>query len=233
MLWKVILCALFGYLLGAINPAYLLGRLRGMDIRQSGSKNAGASNALLLLGRSAAVFSALFDIAKAAGAYLLAPLLFEDLSLAAEIAGAAAILGHIFPFYMKFRGGKGTACLGGVLLAIDWRLLLILLAVELVVVILSNYLCIAPITTAVLLPVLYGVLGKSGFEWLLHANGGWRGAAVLSIGMLAILWMNAQNVRRILRGTELRLCYLRRKSRQAELARVRENELRYQGSRKG
>lgn len=233
MPWRVILCVLFGYLLGTVNPAYILGRLRGMDIRKSGSKNAGASNALLLLGKSAAIFSALFDIAKAACTYLLAPLLFGELYLAAEIAGASVILGHIFPFYMKFRGGKGTACLGGVLLAMDWRLFLFLLAAMLIVVILTNYLCIAPITAAVLLPILYGALGESGLDLLLHANGGWRGAAVLSVAMLAILLLNTQNVKRILRGTELRLCYLWRKSKHAELARVRENELRYQESQKG
>ena len=227
MLRKVILCALLGYLLGTINPAYILGRLRGMDIRQSGSKNAGASNALLLLGRSAAICSALFDIAKATAAYLLAPLLFEDLFLSAEIAGCCAILGHIFPFYMKFRGGKGTACLGGVLLAIDWRLLLILLAIELLVALLSDYLCMVPITAAPLTPVLYGLLGKSGFDLLLHAQGGWWGAAVLSIAMLAILFSHVKNIKRLLRGTELHLSYVWSKDKESELARIRENESRY------
>ena len=233
MLGKIILCVLFGYLLGTINPAYILGKIRGLDIRQSGSENAGASNALLLLGKSAAIFSAAFDITKAAAAYLLAPLLFKDLLLAAEIAGGYAVIGHIFPFHMKFRGGKGTACLGGLLLAIDWRLLLILLAIEIAVVICTDYLCVAPITVAIVFPVIYGTLGKDGFDLLLHAQGGWWGAAVLGLAMLAILFAHFKNIKRILIGTELHLSYVWSPNKDAELARVRENELRHQASKNG
>ena len=97
MAFKIILCAISAYLLGSINPAYIIGKLRGMDIRKNGSKNAGASNALLLLGKFAAIFSAVFDIMKAAAAVWLAPLIFKGVPLVAEIAGVAAIIGHIYP----------------------------------------------------------------------------------------------------------------------------------------
>ena len=227
----LIFCILFGYLLGSVNPAYIIGRIKGTDIRRHGSKNAGASNALLLLGKFAAVFSALFDICKAAVACRLAALLFPRLSLAREIAGAFAIIGHICPFYMNFRGGKGTACFGGVLLAIDWRLLLILLAAELVLVLITDYLCVMPITAACIFPVLYGVLGDSGIGWLLHGSGGWAGACVLAVAMLAILGANVHNIRRLIHGTELRFSYLWRKDREAEVARVRENEARWEAQK--
>ena len=133
---------------------------------------------------------------------------------------------------MKFRGGKGTACLGGVLLAIDWRLLLILLTIELLVALLSDYLCMVPITAAPLTPVLYGLLGKDGFDLLLHAQGGWWGAAVLSVAMLAILFSHVKNIKRLLRGTELHLSYIWRKDKQLELIRIRENEARDRASKK-
>lgn len=222
MAWKLILCMLFGYGLGCINPAYIMGRLRGIDLRKSGSKNAGASNAILLLGKLAGIFSALFDITKAAVAFWLAPVILSDLPLAAEIAGACAIIGHIFPFYMKFRGGKGTACLGGVLLAMDWRLLLILLAVEIVVVLITDYLCMMPITAAVVIPVLYGVLGDSGLGWLLNAKGGLDGALVLSVAMVVILLVNIKNIRRLIHGTEMRFSYvwMSAEDRQKELIRI-------------
>lgn len=224
MFWKIILCFLFGYLLGGINPAYIFGRLRGIDIRKDGSKNAGASNAVILLGKAIGIFSALFDIAKAWASFFFAPMIFAGLPLAAEIAGIAAIIGHIFPVYMKFRGGKGTACLGGVLLAIDWRLLLILLAIEILVTVTTDYLCMMPITAAFVIPVLYGLLGSDGANWLLAANGGWRGAAVLSIAMAVILIVNIKNIKRMIWGTEMHFSYAWSKNKQAEIDRIRANE---------
>jgi len=231
MVWKVILCALFGYALGTINPAYIMGKLRGIDIRKDGSKNAGASNALLLLGKFAAVFSAIFDIMKAATAFWLAPVIFAKLPLAAEIAGVAAVIGHIYPFYMKFRGGKGTACLGGLLLAIDWRMLLILLAVEILIAVVTDYLCMVPITASVALPLLYGFFGDAGLGWLYFADGGWQGAAVLGVATAIILLVNIKNINRILHGTEMHFSYVWSKNKDAEIARIRENEARWEAKK--
>ena len=76
MVWKILLCILFGYLVGCINPTYIIGRLRGIDVRKHGSGNAGASNALILMGKYIGIFSALFDIFKAAGVMWLAPVIF-------------------------------------------------------------------------------------------------------------------------------------------------------------
>ena len=100
---SVILCALLGYLLGCINPAYLIARARGFDIRSRGSGNAGASNAVITMGKAAGVFSAIIDIFKAWLAVCLATRYFTALSVggipvAGEIAGVACILGHMFPF---------------------------------------------------------------------------------------------------------------------------------------
>ncbi len=229
MAWKVILCILFGYLLGGINPAYILGKLRGVDIRKDGSKNAGASNALLLLGKFAAIFSAIFDIMKAAAAFWLAPLIFGGMPLAGEMAGVAAIVGHIYPVYMKFRGGKGTACLGVMLLAIDWRLLLILLAIEIGVAVLTNYLCMVPITASIVIPVFYGVFGDAGLGWLLNAHYGWSGAAVLGVSTLLILFVNLKNINRVLHGAEMHFNYVwsSAEKKDAEIARIRTNQARW------
>ena len=224
---RIFACALLGYLLGCLNPAYVIGRINGRDLKKEGSQNAGASNALLLIGKGAAVFIALFDIFKATLACRLAARLVPVLSFAAELAGAFAIIGHIHPFYLRFRGGKGTACLGGVMLAVDWRLLLILLGFETVLVVLSDYLCVMPITAALIIPPLYGLLGDGGVGWLLNGRGGWMGAAALGLAMLAILIANIKNIKRVLRGTELRISYLWRKDREAELARVSANEARF------
>ena len=224
MLPKILLCTLFGYMLGTINPAYIIGRLRGFDIRKKGSRNAGASNALITMGKWVGIVSALFDILKASTAYWLAPIIFKDFPFAASIAGTAVIIGHIFPFYMKFRGGKGLACLGGVLIAIDWRLFLIMLAIEITVALITDYICLVPITASIVIPLLYGFLGSDGLDWLLFAKGGWISAGILYIATVVILLMHITNLKRIARGSEMHLSFAWSKDKDAEIARVQANE---------
>ena len=224
MAFKIIVCALSAYLIGCINPAYIIGKIQGMDIRKKGSGNAGASNALILMGKSVAVFSALFDIMKAACVMWLAPVLFKGVPAIAEVAGVSCAIGHIFPIFMKFQGGKGLACLGGILLAIDWRLLLIMLAIEIVVVLLVDYICVIPITASIVIPVLYAVLGDLNIGWLRRAGGGWTAVCVLCIITVVILAKHVHNLRRILHGTELHFSYMWMKDRDAEIARVQSNQ---------
>ena len=227
MALKIIVCALSAYLLGCINPAYIIGKLRGMDIRKKGSGNAGASNALILMGKAVALFSALFDIMKAACAMWVAPLIFKDVAFIAEIAGVSCAIGHIFPIFMKFQGGKGLACLGGILLAIDWRLLLIMLAIEIVAVLLVDYICVVPISAGILLPVIYGVLGDLNLGWLRRAGGGPVAIAALCVITVVILGKHVHNIRRIIHGTEMHFSYMWMKDRDAEIARIHENQARW------
>lgn len=223
MAWKILLCILGAYLVGCINPTYIIGRLRGIDVRKKGSGNAGASNALILMGKYVGIFSALFDIMKAATVMWLAPVIFKDVPCIAEIAGVACTIGHIFPVFMKFKGGKGLACLGGILLALDWRLLLILLAIEIVVVLLVNYICIVPITASIALPIIYGVFGDLGLGWLLRAQGGWPSIWILCIVTVIMLLKHLQNIYRIATGTEMHFNYLWSKDKAGERARVERN----------
>ena len=222
MAWKIIVAVLASYLIGSINPSYIFGRLKGIDIRRQGSGNAGASNATVILGKSIGIFSALFDIAKAFGVMLLFPLIFKDVPYLAECAGVAAIIGHIFPIFMKFKGGKGLACLGGLLLAIDPWLFLIMLSAEIVLLLLVNFICIVPITASILIPIAYGVLGADGLDWLRHAEGGWWGAAIISIASIVMLWRHRENVARIAKGKEMHFSYIWMSSedRKKELIRI-------------
>lgn len=191
------LCALLGYLIGSINPAYILGKIKGLDIRKKGSGNAGASNALILFGKLAGALCAVLDIAKTFGVILLTGALFPHFSLAFAVTSVFCILGHIFPFYMHFKGGKGLACLGGMVLAYDWRVLLVLLAVEIVILLITGYLCFVPITASFLFPVIYGVLSRN--FW---------GAALLLFPAFVILQRHTENLRRIPQGTEMHISYL-------------------------
>ena len=204
---EALYCALLGYFVGTINPSYLLGRIKGMDIREKGSGNAGGSNALIVFGRIAGVLCSLFDIAKAFAAVRLAEFLFPNFTHAFAVTGCAAILGHIFPFYMKFRGGKGLACLGGVVLSYDWPLFLIMLAAEIILTLVTDYICFVAPTAAIAFAVIYGVQTKN----LL-------GAAILGIAAVVIFSKHIRNFKRIREGTEMRFSYLRHPEK--EIARI-------------
>ena len=206
--------ALLGYFLGGINPSYLFGKMKGIDIRQMGSGNAGASNAMIMLGKSFGVISALFDIAKAYLSYRLAAWLFSSFALAGITAGTFCIIGHAFPLFMDFKGGKGLACLAGVAIAFNPVVFLILLAIEAVLVFTVNYLCVVPITASVMFNIVYGVMTKSV-----------PGTLIFLIATLVILYRHVENIKRIRMGIEVRLSFLW--DRKRELERVLGN---YDGS---
>lgn len=205
-------CSLIGYCIGAFSPAYLIGKKKGVDIRAKGSGNAGASNVLILFGKAAGFLCAILDIAKTWFAAWLAKRLFPFFDHSFAITATACILGHIFPFYMGFRGGKGLACLGGAILFYDGKVFLILLAVALLVVIITNYICFVPITVSVLFPVIYGIMKKDAV-----------GAVVLGIVAVVIFCKHRENLERIRKGTELHLSFLWKPK--SEVLRIRQNLL--------
>ena len=125
---KYILITLIGYLLGCSNMAFYISRRKHADLRSSGTGNLGASNAVALLGWKAGILTAVHDVGKAFLAVLLAKWLFPELMYAGASAGVACVLGHIFPFWLKFRGGKGFASYWGMTLALNWKLALVIIA---------------------------------------------------------------------------------------------------------
>lgn len=202
---QYLVCILIGYFMGCINPSYIIGKLRGVNIKKSGSGNAGASNALLLFGKAVGVFCALFDIIKAFGAIKICEAIYSDEPYIFSVTAVAAILGHIFPFYMKFRGGKGLACLGGTVLAFDWRYFLMLLSVEIIFVLIVNYICFVPMTASVVFPISYGIIRHDLV-----------GALILLIPTVVIFIKHTENIRRIIDGSEVRISYLWNKNKEVE-----------------
>ena len=205
LIGKLAACLLPGYLLGSISPSFLIGKLRGYDVRESGSGNAGASNTVILAGRFAGLIVALLDILKAACAWWLCAALFPELRLSGILGGVGAILGHMFPLWLRFHGGRGLACLGGVILAYDWRTLLLMLAVAVAIGIVTNYVAVATVSMSVIWPVYYGL--RTAF---------WLGAGVLLVPALPIFLRHLVNFRRIRKGEELRLRYLWRKDEELQ-----------------
>ena len=134
---------ILGYLLGSISPAAFLGKIKKVNMRQRGTGNLGATNTALLMGKKLGFAVMFFDIFKGALAVILTKLIFaETAAISGLIAGASAVLGHMFPFYMKFKGGKGLAAYGGMVLAFDPLAFLILLGIGIICMFIFNY-CVA------------------------------------------------------------------------------------------
>lgn len=197
-----------GYLIGCINLSYLIARARGFDIREHGSGNAGASNVIITVGKKAGTFVAIFDIFKAFFAIKLMRIIFPSLFLLGSVTAVAVILGHIFPFQMGFRGGKGFASLGGSVLALDYRLFLVFLIMTIFVVFISNYVCIGPVFASSLFPFVYGYVNRE--------RGGAIAALILLIATAAIVYRHMENFRRIKEGNELKFSFLWNRKAEAD-----------------
>ena len=197
MMFNVILCAVLGYLLGTVNPAYLFGRLHGFDIRKYGSGNAGATNATLIMGKKTGFLCMLFDVFKAFAAYKTAVRIFPMIAFAGVLAGTACILGHIFPFWMHFAGGKGLACMLGMMLAHDWKLFAALLLAEIALVLLCGYICAMALSLSVIFPAAY-----------LIGTGDFVGMLVLAVLIPVVIYKHMPNIRRIAQGKEMRISWL-------------------------
>ena len=204
---NALLCCVIGYALGNLNPAYLLGKRKGYDVRKDGSGNAGASNALILAGKAAFFVTASVDILKAFLACRLCRALFPDLLIAEQLGGTFCILGHMFPAVLHFRGGKGLACLGGVILSWHWKAFLFLLLLAALIAFLTQYICFVAPTISVIFPGLYYYKTS-----LLYC------ALVLLIPAAPIILKHVTNFRRIAEGTELRMRYLWDKDGELERA---------------
>ena len=194
------LAALIGYLLGNIQAGYLLGKLlKKVDIRTLGQGNAGASNAVESLGWKFGVLVALIDILKGVAAILLVKSMFsvgfnKEGALFLYTSGYFAILGHIYPFYMKFKGGKGTATLIGILLGMNPVYGIIAMFILAGVTFATDYIAIG--TLSLLIYVLFMTIFKD--------LGLWPVMITIAGGLLSI-WLHLPNFRRIQNGQETKL----------------------------
>ena len=188
------LAIIFGaYLIGSSNMAFYLSKLQKKNIRDGGSGNLGASNAVILLGWKAGILVGIHDIGKAALAVLLANWIFPELDYAGVAAGVACVLGHIFPFYLKFKGGKGFASYLGMTIALNWKLALIVLALVVIVTLITDYIVAATATTVISVPVAMGFL-----------TGSWIVSLILCVATGVIIYKHRENFVRIFKGTEIK-----------------------------
>ena len=207
---EILIFAVLGYLVGTFNPSYIFAKIKGFDIRSRGSGNAGGSNALITMGNKIGAFCMVLDIIKAYVVVTLAMYFYPDNRYVGIIAGVMCIVGHMFPFYMSFKGGKGFACLGGLILAYSSKLFVIMLAAVFLFVLITDYLCLGPIAASIAFSIIYGILEKD-----------LPGALIIAVAAVLILIRHRGNLKRIKEGTEAHFSYLWRK--EEETQRVQRN----------
>ncbi len=211
-----LLSLMIGYGCGLFQTAYIYGRTQGVDIRSLGSGNAGTTNVLRNFGRRAGIYVFAGDLAKSMAALLIVWLIFrgrypDSVRLLMTYAGLGAIVGHCFPFYMQFRGGKGIACTAGLIIGFSPILAIIGVVVFFGLLALTHYvsLCSLMLTLSFFLGTV--VMGQMGV-WNMPPAALYEMYLVVFMIMALTWFQHRTNIKRLLAGTETRT-YIFKKNR--------------------
>lgn len=209
LILRILGSAIASYLLGSISFAIIITYIfTKKDVRDSGSGNAGMTNVLRTVGVFPAILTLLGDLGKAVSAIYVSRFLFSSLDIqnAAQIGmyvgGLFVLLGHIFPVFFKFRGGKGVLTCAGVFLVLDWQLCLVCIAIFIILAFSTGYVSLGSICSMGVAPILTVAVGLTlRTEILSTAAVLWQGFFVLLIAAISI-FMHRENIRRLIRGEE-------------------------------
>lgn len=204
-------CLLIGYVCGLFQTAYIYGRINGIDIREHGSGNSGTTNALRVLGKKAGLIVFAGDILKILAAGFLVTVLFNQgdffgdrAALYKLYAGLGAVLGHNFPFYLNFKGGKGIAVTSGLILMMDWRITILCLIAFALTVGLTRYVSLGSLVITALFMISWIFLGQTGRLALTPAHLLESYVLVFLIVAMAY-WRHRANIKRLIAGTESKI----------------------------
>ncbi len=211
-MWEYATMAIIAYFIGSINFSVIFSRkMAGFDVRDKGSKNAGTTNMLRTVGKKAALITLICDILKGVIsvfiAFILGLIIGEtNKALLVQIAGIFVIIGHTFPIFFEFRGGKGVATALGVLITTNYQIGLICLVFALVIMAITRMVSIGSVLAAILFPILtifihnnYLVQGAEGMDFGYIIYG-------IIIGLF-VCFNHRENIKRILNGTENKLSF--------------------------
>lgn len=205
-----IICALIGYAFGLFQTGYIYGKAHNIDIRSQGSGNAGTTNALRTLGWKAGVATLLGDAFKCVFAVLTVQAIYRNscgdiLPLLSMYAGMGAVLGHNYPFYLGFKGGKGIAATAGLLLSTTpWWMVLICLFVFVGLVAATKYVSVGSLVVVIVYLIEIVYLGQSG-TFGMEANYLYETYAIAAFLMILAFYKHRANIGRLLNGTENKL----------------------------
>ena len=212
-----LICLAIGYVFGLFQTSYIYGRMHGIDIRKHGSGNAGTTNMLRTLGTKAGAITLLGDALKCILAVLLVRTIFADqygdiLPLLSFYTAAGVILGHNFPFYLNFRGGKGIAATAGLILSLNMYMSLLGLATFVAAFLLTHYVSLGSLCVYTGFMIELVVFGQCGVFGMTQAylNEMYVIGAVLTV---MAFWMHRENIKRLLHHEE-RKTYLFKKNKQ-------------------
>lgn len=201
-----LICLGIGYVFGLFQTGYIYGRMHGMDIRKHGSGNAGSTNALRTMGVKAGAITLLGDCFKCVIAVLVVRGIFasrcpEILPLLSMYAGFGAVLGHNYPFYLGFKGGKGIAATAGMILATDLRMAAVCLVVFVVIVVVTRYVSLGSLVVTVLFLAGLVICGQIG-EFGMAQNYLFEMYGVGLLFTLSAFFQHRANIKRLREGTE-------------------------------
>lgn len=200
-----ILLLIIGYFIGNIETGYIFGKLNKMDIRNYGSGNAGATNTLRVLGPKAGLIVFFGDFCKSLIPCLVVRYIFRDnISLSYVYMlyiGLGVVLGHNFPFYLGFKGGKGVASTAGIIMALDYRIAFVCLAIFILIVAITRYVSLASIVVMIIFIGMSHMLVKTNYGFTDGSSPMEFRLLIVIIGFLSI-FMHRANIKRLLSGTE-------------------------------
>ena len=203
---EIIISVLLGYLLGSISPAAAIGAIKKINLREQGTKNLGATNVTVTLGFAHGILVMVIDMLKAFLSVKCAKLLFPHVAAAGLLAGCSCVVGHIYPVFHRFRGGKGLAAFGGMILALDYVLFLILVSIGIVVVLITDY----------AISMTFSAVSLAPYVTLLRLHGWITFAFVLAVSGL-VLYKHRENIARVKNGTEMKIStFFQQRSKKSE-----------------
>ena len=202
-----ILCLAMGYAFGLIQTGYFYGKLHSVDLHKYGSGNVGTTNALRVMGKKAGALVFLGDFFKAIIAVELMEILFsgnQSPALLGLYAGFGVVLGHNFPFYLKFKGGKGIASMAGIMAAFDIRVALVCLVIFVAAVAITRYVSLGSILVVITFFAGCVYFGSRGDYRI--ASGDLRELYIVVFVLMAMaIWRHRSNIGRLMHGTENKL----------------------------
>ena len=211
---EYVVMLIIAYLIGSINFSILISKKKaGYDIREKGSGNAGTTNMLRNLGKKFAAITLICDILKGVVSIVIAIIIGKILgentnaALLVQIAGVAVVLGHTFPIFFGFKGGKGVATSLGILLITNWQIGLICLVFGIVLIALTRMVSLGAIAAAVLFPILTLFIGEN-YYIVPSFSGLGNGYFIFSVILAVIVIFNHRtNIKRILNGSENKVSF--------------------------